>query len=148
MEEARTRGFPSPSFSGFGFAVICCASFILRVARNFPIVNLFFYIPHNSLCPLWVISGRSRLYHPNVRFRVYSGRSIAPDQLTAPSLCCVFSICAEYAYRDDRLSSALAFDPAVKPRFEGLSDGQFPRLRDSNLVLQLPDPACLVFPQR
>ncbi len=27
--------------------------------------------------PLWVISGRSRLYHLNVRFRAYSGRSVA-----------------------------------------------------------------------
>jgi len=25
-EEAKTRGFPSPSFGGFGFVVICCSS--------------------------------------------------------------------------------------------------------------------------
>jgi len=32
----------------------------------------------DSQWPLWVISGRSALYHPNVRFRGHSGRSTSP----------------------------------------------------------------------
>ena len=38
-EEARTRGFPSPSFGGFDF-VVCCVSFIRRVAGKNLIVNI------------------------------------------------------------------------------------------------------------
>ncbi len=38
-EEARTGGFPSPSFGGFGF-VVCCASFIRRAAGKDLIVNI------------------------------------------------------------------------------------------------------------
>ena len=38
-EEARTRGFPSPSLGGFGF-VVCCASFIRPAAGKNLIVNI------------------------------------------------------------------------------------------------------------
>ena len=38
-EESRSRGFPSPSFGGFGF-VVCCAFFIRLVAGNNLIVNI------------------------------------------------------------------------------------------------------------
>ncbi len=39
-EEARTRGFPSQSFGGFGFVVIRCASFIRLAAGQVLIVNI------------------------------------------------------------------------------------------------------------
>ncbi len=38
-EEARTRGFPSPSLGGFGI-VVCCASFIRLAAGKNLIVNI------------------------------------------------------------------------------------------------------------
>jgi len=53
----------------------------------------------------------------------------------APKLCCVFLVYVAYACRDDRLSSALAIDLAVEPRFEDLSDELFPHLQDSNFAL-------------
>ncbi len=39
-EEARTRGFPSPSFGGFGFVDICCDFFIHLAAGKNLIVNI------------------------------------------------------------------------------------------------------------
>ena len=39
-EEARTRGFPSPSFDGFGSIVICCNSFIRLAAGQVLFVNI------------------------------------------------------------------------------------------------------------
>ena len=53
-KEARTRGFPSPSFGGFGFVVDCCASFIRLVGRYVLIVNL---ITGGSV---WLLSGIKR----------------------------------------------------------------------------------------
>ncbi len=39
-EEARTRGFPSPPFGGFGFIGICCASFIRLYGNKVLTYNL------------------------------------------------------------------------------------------------------------
>ncbi len=39
-EEARTRGFPSPPFGGFGFIVFGCGSFIRLAAGQVLIVNI------------------------------------------------------------------------------------------------------------
>ncbi len=33
-EEARTRGFPSPSLGGFGFIVFCCVAFMAEVIKQ------------------------------------------------------------------------------------------------------------------
>ena len=51
-KEARTRGFPSPSFGGFGF---------VGVTRNLSI-TLGVYIGPNHRCPLWVVSGHYDQY--------------------------------------------------------------------------------------
>ncbi len=40
VKGARTRSFPSPSLGGFGFIVICRASFIRLAAEKVLIVNL------------------------------------------------------------------------------------------------------------
>ena len=39
-EEARTRGFPSPSLGGFGFVVSCCRSLIHLAAGENLIVDI------------------------------------------------------------------------------------------------------------
>jgi len=57
-EEARTRGFPSPSFGGFGF-VVFYYSFIRPVGGIFLIVNLMI---GGQECPLGVISGPSNQF--------------------------------------------------------------------------------------
>ncbi len=66
-EEARTRGFPSPSFDGFGY-IVAATNYSTNglVVQSF---NAFWFFLSDLEGPLWVISGRSRLYQLNVRFR-------------------------------------------------------------------------------
>ncbi len=44
-KEAKTHGFPPPSFSEFGFVVIGCRFFILLVAGKILIVNIIEVVP-------------------------------------------------------------------------------------------------------
>ncbi len=58
-EEARTRGFPSPPFGGFGFIGVA-SDRIIALGRNSAADHQW---------PLWVISSRSLLYHLTGCFR-------------------------------------------------------------------------------
>ena len=40
VEETRTRGFPSPTFGGFGFVVDCCAAVIYLPGENVLMLKL------------------------------------------------------------------------------------------------------------
>jgi hypothetical protein len=68
-EEARTRGFPSLPFGGFGFVVIYCPSFIRRVAGKILIVGIFTRFSSAQERPLWVITSHSFYTQVNGWFR-------------------------------------------------------------------------------